>query len=82
LQKTAQWLNTGSLVDVVKTVLERIDNPDVDYLINPGSFHFSQLFLSKNKIFFLEVAEEYAKNRTEFNRKALEIVTKHSLPRN
>ncbi|CAF1113407.1 unnamed protein product [Rotaria sp. Silwood1] len=29
-----------------------------------------------------EVVQEYAKNRSEFNRKALEMVKKHALPRN
>jgi hypothetical protein len=40
LMKTMRWMNTTSLVDVVKAIVERIDEPDVDCPINHGSFFF------------------------------------------
>ncbi|CAF3604034.1 unnamed protein product [Rotaria sp. Silwood1] len=64
LLKTAQWTYKTSLLDVVKAIVERINETDLYYSIN------------------YEVVEEYAKNRSEFNRKALEMVKKHALPRN
>ncbi|CAF1229880.1 unnamed protein product [Rotaria sordida] len=64
LLKTAQWTNRTSLVDVIKAIVERIDETD--------------LYYSKNH----EIIDEYTKNRTEFNRKALEMIKKHAIPRN
>lgn len=75
-------MNTASLIDVAKVIVERIDDPDAEYLFNQGLFFFKS-FISLNFIFhFLEVAEEYMKNRNEFNRKALEMTKQHALPRN
>ena len=37
LCKTALWSNTTSLVDIVRTIVDRIDAPDPDYSINRGS---------------------------------------------
>ena len=36
--KTARWTARTTLVDVVKAIVEHIDNPDIDYAINFGSF--------------------------------------------
>jgi len=43
LMKTARWTNTTSLVDVVKTIVERIDEPDINYSINDSPFLFLKL---------------------------------------
>jgi hypothetical protein len=34
--KTARWKNGTTLVEVVKAIVEHIDNPDIDYSINHG----------------------------------------------
>ncbi|CAF4619527.1 unnamed protein product, partial [Rotaria sp. Silwood2] len=54
---------TTSLVDIVKAVVDRIDNPDLDHALKP------------------ETGAEYSQNRAAFDRKALELVKKHGLPR-
>jgi len=38
--KTARWMNTTSLIEVVKAIVERIDKIDIDYLLNDGPFLF------------------------------------------
>jgi hypothetical protein len=65
-------------VDVVKAIVKRIDEPNIDYSINQGLFFFTILI----SLCFLDIAKEYAENRTEFNNKALEMVKKYSIPRN
>jgi hypothetical protein len=35
--KNSQWKPNKSLVDVVKAVVERIDNPDLDYAFSLGN---------------------------------------------
>ncbi|CAF1102393.1 unnamed protein product [Rotaria sordida] len=54
---------TTTLVDIVKAVVDRIDNPSVDHALKP------------------EIGQEYSSNRSAFDRKALEMVKKHGLPR-
>jgi hypothetical protein len=34
--KTARWKNGTTLVEVVKAIVEHIDNPDIDYSTNFG----------------------------------------------
>lgn len=78
--KTARWKNGTTLVEVVQAIVEHIDNPDIDYSINHGQFFlFEKLFLLK---FCIDIGKEYMENRTEFNRKALEMIKKYGLPRN
>ncbi|CAF3022327.1 unnamed protein product [Rotaria sp. Silwood2] len=52
-----------SLVDIVKAIVNLIDNPDLSNVLQTN------------------IAAEYSQNRAEFDRKALEMVTKHGLPR-
>ncbi len=51
LMKTALWMNTTSLVEVVKAIVERIDEIDIDYLLNDGPFLFLKLTFFINFIF-------------------------------
>ncbi|CAF1027423.1 unnamed protein product [Rotaria sordida] len=62
LNNASKWKEGTTLVEVVKTIVKHVDNPDADYAANYG--------------------KEYMENRPEFNRKALEMVKKHALPRN
>lgn len=34
--KKIQWKNGTSLVDVIKAIVEHIDNPNIDYSVNLG----------------------------------------------
>ncbi|CAF3709878.1 unnamed protein product [Rotaria sp. Silwood1] len=52
-----------SLVDIVKAIVDLMDNPDLSHVLQPN------------------IAAEYSQNRAEFDRKALEMVIKHGLPR-
>jgi hypothetical protein len=79
--KTAKWTSKTSLVDVVKAVTDRIDNPDIDYSFSVGSLLFFVSLYYLFSLFFSELGREYMENRAEFNRKALEFVKKHALPR-
>ncbi|CAF3041776.1 unnamed protein product [Rotaria sp. Silwood2] len=64
LTKTTRWKHGTTLIDVVKAVVEHIDNPNIDYSVN------------------LDIGKEYMENRTEFNRKSLEMIQRYKLPRN
>jgi hypothetical protein len=80
LKKTAKWTIKTSLVDVVKAVIEHIDNPDIDYSLSLRLFRFWFVYYVFSS-FFLELGREYMENRSEFNRKALDFVKKYALPR-
>jgi len=82
LKKTAKWSSTKvTLVDVIKAVIQHIDKPDIDYSLSLRSFIYFYLYRIYSLNFFLELGREYMENRPEFNRKALEYVKKHALPR-
>ncbi len=70
------------MVDVVKAVVERIDNPDLDYAFSLGN-SFIYLFFLLIVLFlrYLDLGKEYLDNRPEFNRKASEYVKAYALPR-
>ncbi|CAF3319045.1 unnamed protein product [Rotaria socialis] len=63
LNNASRWKAGTTLVEVVKTIVKHIDNPDPDYAA------------------IYDIGKEYMENRAEFNRKALEMIKKHSLPR-
>jgi ubiquitin-protein ligase len=81
LKKTAKWSNKVSLVDVIKAVIQHIDEPDIDLSLSPRSFLY--FYLSRIYSFsdFLELGTEYMENRPEFRRKAFEFVKKYALKR-
>ncbi len=71
-----------SLTQVLKAVTDHIDHPNLDYSLRAGQSFLR--FLSSFLNFFvryLEIGKEYQGNRAEFNRIAMEYVTKHGLPR-
>lgn len=86
LNSADTWKPTTPLVDVIKNIVELIDNPKIDHALNAGrkrEKHVSLFFITKkNSIHFhLEIASEYTSNRSEFERKAMAMLKKHGLPR-
>jgi ubiquitin-protein ligase len=45
LNSSETWKPTTPLVDVVKTVVDLIDNPKIDHALNAGMFSFSCLYI-------------------------------------
>ncbi|CAF3367665.1 unnamed protein product, partial [Rotaria sp. Silwood2] len=45
LKKEAKWSNKMTLVDVVKTVVQHVDKPDIDHSLSPGSFFYFLTFI-------------------------------------
>ncbi|UJR14869.1 hypothetical protein I4U23_001854 [Adineta vaga] len=39
LQKTARWSNNTSLIDAIKAIVDRIDNPEIYSALNNGIVH-------------------------------------------
>lgn len=82
LTRTSRWKQSTTLVEVVKAIINHIDEPDPDYAVNFGKEPTKENFLfDYSVLFFLDIGKEYTQNRTEFNRKALEMTRKHILPR-
>jgi ubiquitin-protein ligase len=80
LNTSETWKPTTPLVDVVKAVVDLIDNPKIDHALNPGLLNF--VFLHHLCwIFITEIASEYTSNKSEFDRKALASVKKNGLSR-
>jgi len=80
LTRTARWKKGTTLVDVVKAIVKHLDEPDPDYAVNFGKNFLPLKFLHYFSC-FVEIGKEYMDRRPEFNRKALEMVKKHLLPR-
>ena len=81
LNTSESWKPTTPLVDVVKAVVDLIDNPKIDHALNAGKMPFI-LSIYFCFSFSVEIASEYTSNRSEFDRKALASVKKNGLPRN
>ena len=74
---------TTPLTDVVKAVVNLIDNPNIDHALTPG--RIPTTFWKNEKCdwpcLFLEIAALYTSKRAEFDKRALEMVKSHGLPR-
>jgi hypothetical protein len=80
LQKMPKWGCHPTLVNVVRTVVKYIDNPDIDYTFSFGLL-FHDYFSLSSVFLFLEIGREYMENKSAFDQKALEYVRKYALPR-
>jgi ubiquitin-protein ligase len=80
LNTSETWKPTTPLVDVVKAVVDLIDNPKIDHALNAGKLFYLNFF-NFNFILILEIASEYTSNKSEFDRKALASVKKNGLSR-
>ena len=81
LNEGGTYRPTTSLIDIVLAIIDLIDNPQADHFLDAGNGLFD-IFRKRNCFsFFKEIGAEYLSNRAEFNRKALEMVKKHGLPR-
>ena len=64
---------------MITAVTKHIDKPDIEFTLSLSAFLF---FISMIETrFSLGLGYEYQIHRPEFNRKALEFVKKHALPR-
>ena len=81
LSRSVRWKNGTTLVDVVKAIVRHLDEPDADYAVNFGKHHSRRHIHIVVLVFLLEIGKEFTQNRTEFNRKAMETLRKHLLPR-
>ena len=75
-----EWGTSSNITDVIKAVVNVIDNPDTNRSLNIGQF-FEYYFSFISQVFILELGIEYEQNREEFVRKALDYSQKHGLPR-
>jgi hypothetical protein len=69
-----------NLVNVIRTVIKYIDNPDILFSFSIGLL-FHDYFSLSPVFLFVEIATEYMANKSVFDQKALEYVRKYALPR-
>jgi hypothetical protein len=75
-----KWGCRPNLVNVVRTVVKYIDNPDIEFSYSTGML-FHDYFSLSPVFLFVEIAREYMENKSIFDQKALEYVRKYALPR-
>ncbi len=83
LRAAEDWNPTTSLADVVKAIVNIIDNPNTDFAMSPGKFilcsHFS---LTHSFCLTVEILKEYNEKNDEYVRTAKQMVKDKALPRN
>lgn len=82
LRSTETWRTSNTLGDVIKAVVDYIDQPNVYEAHSKGkNFLFHVIDLRNLVKFHLAIADEYVNNRAEFNRKANQRIDENPVAR-